>query len=283
MSKGHHESVLMNLPLGIRFYESNVNSSGYVPFHWHSSLELLYVLEGRLKLTIDGKEYIVGRNEFIAVSSGQIHDVENTPNHAMVLQVPLVILNKFERSPETLHFAVKKSSNTAAYHEVIEMFKHLNDALRNKKPGYLYDAEIALIQILKRLVLFFTLPESLKISAQDPIKDIIIYINEHYKEKITVEQLADIGGYNQNYLSRLFRSITGTTLIHYIYQVRLSHFYTALLHTDTDIHYLMEEYGLKNQRTSRELFKKMYGMLPQEVRQKYSQPLSSKSLNVSTT
>ena len=270
MSKGHHESVLMNLPLGIRFYESNVDSSGYVPFHWHSSLELLYVLGGRLKITIDGREYIVSRNEFIAISSGQIHDVENTPNHAMVLQVPLVILSKFERSPETLHFAVKKDRNPTAYHEVIEMFEHLNDALRSKKPGYLYDAEIALIQILKRLVLFFTLQEPLKISAQDPIKDIIIYINEHYKEKIVVEQLAAIGGYNQNYLSRLFKSITGTTLINYIYQVRLSHFYAALLHTDTDLHDLMEEYGLKNQRTSRELFKKMYGMLPQEARQKYS-------------
>lgn len=266
MAKEHHESVLINLPLGIRFYESNVDSFGYVPFHWHSSLEILYVLSGKLKLTVDGKEYTIGHNEFIAISSGQIHDVANTPNHAMVLQVPLVVINKFERSPESLNFDVKKNRNPGAYNEIIEMFQELNTALQSKSAGYLYDIEIALMQILKRLVLFFTLPEPLKISFQTSLKDIIIYINEHYKEKITIEQLASIGGYNKNYLSRLFKNITGTTLINYIYQVRLSHFYTAVLHTDTDIHDLMDEYGLKNQRTSRELFKKIYGMLPQEAR-----------------
>jgi len=269
MKKEHHENVMINLPLGIRFYESNVDTFGYVPFHWHSSLELLYVIDGQLKLTIEGKEHIIGCNEFIAISSGQIHDVENTPNHAMVLQVPLIVMDKFERSPESLNFDVEKSSNPIAYNEIISMFKNLNTAWSNRKNGYLYDVEIALMQILKRLVLFFTLPEPLKTSAQTPLKDIIIYINEHYKEKITVEKIASIGGYNPNYLSRLFKNITGSTLINYIYQVRLSHFYTALLHTDTEIHALMAKYGLKNQRTSRELFYKIYGMMPQEARQKY--------------
>ncbi|MCF7523098.1 hypothetical protein L3X07_06575 [Levilactobacillus brevis] len=48
----HHENVISNLDIGIRFYESTVTASGYVPFHWHSSIELVCVLTGQTDLSV---------------------------------------------------------------------------------------------------------------------------------------------------------------------------------------------------------------------------------------
>lgn len=53
MSSSHHEYVVSNLPLGVRFYQSDVTTSGYVPFHWHNSIEVLLVLNGELTVTMN--------------------------------------------------------------------------------------------------------------------------------------------------------------------------------------------------------------------------------------
>ena len=93
MIDDRHEVVLTNLPLGIRFFESKINTAGYVPFHWHNSIEIICLLQGTLRLTVDGQLKVIHANECIAVSSGLVHDVTNTPNHAFVLQIPWQIVH----------------------------------------------------------------------------------------------------------------------------------------------------------------------------------------------
>ncbi|SEH34602.1 helix-turn-helix domain-containing protein [Selenomonas sp. KH1T6] len=271
MSGSKHEIVATNLPLGIRFYESKVETDGYVPFHWHNSVEILCVLEGSLRLNVNGQPHTVGAEECIAVSSGLIHDVANTPNRALVLQVPLGILNPFVKNPAKLQFNLQKNRNEQAYAEVVADFVRLNEILKEKSCGYLFDAEITLMGILKRLVLDFTEKEQIKSRIGKPIRDVVVHINEHYKEQITVPELARLSGYNANYLSRLFHEQMGMPLTEYIYRVRLAAFYKALLESDGSIGELMLEYGLKNERTAREMFRKIYGSLPLEVRKRYQQ------------
>lgn len=266
MSQSKHEIVLTNLPLGIRFYESNVDSSGYVPFHWHNSVEVLCVLEGTLQLFVNARSHTIRDGECIAISSGMIHDVANTPNRTLVLQIPLRILSPFVSAPQLLHFHVSKNKNAKAYEHLVNQFMQMNQIIRNKKEGYLFDSEITLIKILKLLVLYFTEKEPLQSRISSNIQDLLIYINEHYKEPLSVQNLAKIVGYNANYLSRIFHTQMGTTLNEYIYRVRLTHFREALFNTDSSIKELMLECGLKNQRTTREIFQKIYGTLPLEAR-----------------
>ncbi|WP_225363960.1 cupin domain-containing protein [Levilactobacillus brevis] len=100
----HHENVISNLDIGIRFYESTVTTSGYVPFHWHGSIELVCVLAGQLTFQFDGVAHVIQANQFEVISSGVIHDVTNTPNHALVLQIPLPFIEKYVKDPATLNF-----------------------------------------------------------------------------------------------------------------------------------------------------------------------------------
>lgn len=267
MPRDNHETVSPNLPIGVRFYESIAKLAEYVPFHWHSSLEVVCVMEGKVTFNIGGNEKTIGPNEFMAVSSGQIHDVSSEPNRAFVLQIPLPVMEKLGIDPKAFDFSAEKKRDPKVYDEIVSLFPKLNQALEKKGYSRLFDAEILLMQILKRLMLRFTTPSAVR-HADAPLREIIIYINQHYREKLTIEQLASLEGYNANYFSRLFHKLTGMTVLGYIYQIRLSHFYTALIQTDEDINILMDTYGLKNQRTSRELFKKRYGLLPQELRNK---------------
>ena len=269
MIDDRHEVVLTNLPLGIRFFESKINTAGYVPFHWHNSIEIICLLQGTLRLTVDGQLKVIHANECIAVSSGLVHDVTNTPNHAFVLQIPLRILNPFVKNPSQLNFQMVRSMNPTSYQAVINSFCQMNKILQQKKVGFLFDAEMVFIGLLKRLVLDFTEPTPLKSRIGTPIRNMLGYINEHYKESLSVAKLATLIGYNANYLSRLFHSQVGISLIEYIYRVRLVRFHKELIETDQSIGNLMDEFGLTNERTSRKMFHKIYKMLPLEARKKH--------------
>ena len=262
----HHENVISNLDIGIRFYESTVTTSGYVPFHWHSSIELVCVLAGQLTFQFDGVAHVIQANQFEVISSGVIHDVTNTPNHALVLQIPLPFIEKYVKDSATLNFQLTGQEQTADYHRIVTWFQELNRVNQQHQAGYLFDEGVLVLLMLKTLVVNFTDEKNPLTTTASGLKDLIIYINDHYRAKLRVQDLARRFGYNTSYLSRLFKQQTGVTLIEYLYMVRLSRFYQELTTTDTPISQLLDQHGLTNHRTAREMCLQMYGLLPKQLR-----------------
>ncbi|GAA3602600.1 AraC family transcriptional regulator [Secundilactobacillus similis] len=261
----HHENVVSNLDIGVRFFESDVTTSGYVPFHWHSSIEVVCVLTGKLTFKFDGQSHVVGPNQFMVVSSGVVHDVTNLPNRAFVLQIPLKFFQTFYPDPERLRF-VPTTANQAAYHTVLSLFDDLYRVKRDQQPGYLFDFGAVLLKLIKTLILNFTTETPNLPQRTDGIKELLVYINQHYQAALNEQQLADQFGYNASYLSRLFKKQTGVTMIQYIYVIRLNALYQDVIKSGTPIDKLFAKHGLTNKRTARQLFKEMYGVLPSELR-----------------
>ena len=264
MSVQHHENVVPNLRNGIRFYFSSVTQSGYVPFHWHESIELIFVLNGRLQLTVNGVIHRVGAGQFIAVPSGAIHDVTNESNQAYVLQVPLDAISPFYPHPEEVGFLDAKTDLTATS-AVGEYLRRMEESLQSNGADAPFTFEINFLSALRLLFTTFRNPAPSN-QTTSALKEIIIFINAHYAEKITVGGLANRFGYNESYLSRMFKQQTGIALNDYLYEVRLSHFYLALQeHPEASISALMLANGITNPRTGRKLFKEIYGCLPHSV------------------
>lgn len=53
------------------------------------------------------------------------------------------------------------------------------------------------------------------------VQAVIIYVNAHYMDKLTLDGIADYVGLNREYLSRLFSKETGIGLFQYINEVRM--------------------------------------------------------------
>lgn len=269
MVRQHHENVISNLEMGVRFYESVVETNGYVPFHWHSSIELIYVMSGQLIFKFDGAAHIVQAQQFIVIPSGVVHDVTNTANNALVLQIPLNFMAQYCEDPANLNIILKTPSDES-YQKIVGLLNELNQINTRQSAGYLFDFGIILLMILKLVVLKFGRVESTEIRQDTSgLKDIITEINRHYAQPLRVNQLAHKFGYNPSYLSRLFKQQIGITIVEYIYELRLSELYQDLIKTPTSIKALMQKHGLTNERTAREMFKRMYGELPKQVRLKF--------------
>lgn len=263
----HHENVVPNINIGVRFYESNVKTSGYVPFHWHSSIEMVCLFSGQLEFNFNSKKHIVGPQQFIAIPSGVIHDVTNSPNQALVLQIPLPFLEPYYKNPERFNFK-SVSDDPQAYEKVMKDFYTLNLINKRRSNGYLFDFGAVVLHILKILTIDFRATNDSTDVISSNLKDLISFINLHYSESLTVNELAQKFGYNPNYLSRIFKQQVGLTLVDYLYKVRLNALYHDLLNTNLPIEKLFIKEGLTNAKMTRKLFKEIYNCLPSQVRQK---------------
>lgn len=269
MVEKHHENVVSNLDIGVRFYESIVKTNGYVPFHWHSSIELVFVMSGKLIFKFDGLTHVVEDNQFIVIPSGIVHDVTNGPNQALVLQIPLVFIEKYWPNPEQLTFVTDRPQDSE-YQKVVRLLNKLNQVNKQENEGYLFDFGMVLLMIIKTVVLCFGKPEKERVHKDTSgLKELIVFINSHYSDQLSVKGLAQKFGYNPSYLSRLFKQQNGITLIEYVYEIRLNELYQSLITSDLPIKTLLKLHGLNNERTTREMFKKMYGVLPNQIRMKY--------------
>ncbi|WP_019636775.1 response regulator [Paenibacillus fonticola] len=97
--------------------------------------------------------------------------------------------------------------------------------------------------------------------------EIKAYIEEHYAENITLDSMAALIYMNPYYFSSFFKKHTGQNFKQYLTEVRMKHAVRLLLETDMMIYEISDRVGYNNARHFSDMFKKMYGKLPQEYKQ----------------
>ena len=100
------------------------------------------------------------------------------------------------------------------------------------------------------------------------LSQMLQWLDEHYAEKVTQEQAADVAGFSRFYFSRLFRQVTGSTFPDYLSQRRVTAA-QKLLSTDCPITDIAFQTGFSNVSSFNRCFKKYAGCSPSEYRLRY--------------
>ncbi|WP_020619823.1 response regulator transcription factor [Paenibacillus daejeonensis] len=93
------------------------------------------------------------------------------------------------------------------------------------------------------------------------------HIEEHYAEEITLESMASQAYMNPYYFSTFFKKHTGHNFKSYVTGVRMKHALLLLSRTDLKVYEIAERVGYNNARHFSDMFKKLYGQLPNDYRQ----------------
>jgi|GEM_PF-692880 len=88
------------------------------------------------------------------------------------------------------------------------------------------------------------------------------YVLAHYREDIRVDMLAKLMDRSPNYISSVYKRLTGISLTEYINQVKVSAARDLLFHQDVSIGQAAEYVGFCDQAYFNRVFKKMYGFPP---------------------
>ena len=216
--ESNFEWITANGDIGIRFFHS-IDDGGYSnPPHWHNDLEIIYLLEGRLKVRFgDGGERQIGADELLVINSGTIHAVTAYPNQAIVLQVPYEMLLQYMEHYDQLYFVVDERPASEAEKQKLAEFKavlrEMDEVYGAQKEGYQLKFDSLLLEALYRLQVDYAvrigkehIPQNQK--AVQQIRDRICRDLQHPEARI-MELLPKHGCENYKSVSRLFKERYG--------------------------------------------------------------------------
>lgn len=122
------------------------------------------------------------------------------------------------------------------------------------------------------ITLCFTENESLKqgeYSIPDKLQQVHTYLTEHYDEKISLENLAELFFISKFHLSREYKKIYGTTIGNELTYQRISHAKSMLRFSDDSIDTIALKCGFQDSGYFIKVFKKAENMTPLEYRKKW--------------
>ena len=100
------------------------------------------------------------------------------------------------------------------------------------------------------------------------IKHILSFIDEHFTEKLSLNELAELAGMSPNYFSAFFKKISGVTLWDYISSKRINKA-VQLIRTPNSGKNMLEIAtlcGFNNTTNFNKMFRRITGMTPSEYK-----------------
>ena len=108
----------------------------------------------------------------------------------------------------------------------------------------------------------------------EEIKKVQEYIEEHFQEKITVEQLAEKFAIGRRSFERRFKKATNNTIVEYTQRVKIEAAKRSFESSRKNINEVMFDVGYTDTKAFRDIFKKVTGMTPIEYRNKYNKQVA---------
>ncbi len=256
-----------------------------VPLHWHDEIELIYVKKGGGSVTIDLVSHTVKSGDIVLVLPGHLHSIHTPRNGSMDYEniiFQLDLLSSPGADVCTTQFFGPLANGQISipslivpkdplYPFIASCLNELDRICHDPVPSYPLGVKSILFQVF---FLLFSQKDVIS-SVREPrksmehIKATIKYIELHYAERITIEQMADVLHLSASHFMRFFKATMGVPFIRYLNDYRLAMASRQLTTSNDSILSIASRCGFENLSLFNRLFKKEYGMTPREYRKQY--------------
>jgi len=241
---------------------------------------IFYVTEGRAEISIDGNDYLLIPGSLFYCSGGSRYTVHTRDGFSLIsLNFDLSQRYNLQALPLSPSRESEKWALMPVYHDRVEDSDFLNTHLFLPSGTAMQDAaekivadfssadplrQLLCCQRLKLLLLELHRIHTDRIP--DKVRFVREYIRQHYAEKITNKALADLVGYHEYYLNRIFSECIGMNLHSYLLSVRLRHAKSMILNTDLSLQSIAEQCGFGSYAHFSSYFKQTYRQSPNQYR-----------------
>lgn len=98
------------------------------------------------------------------------------------------------------------------------------------------------------------------------------YIEQHFREKITVDELADMLALSRRNLERRFKKATANSIVEYLQRVKIEAAKMSLETSRENVNEVMYNVGYADAKAFRTTFKRLTGLSPVQYRNKFALP-----------
>ena len=255
----------------------------YVPWHWHEAIELFYIESGTLKYYTPNHTEIFTKGMAGMVNSNVLHMTKIQTHQEKNIQRlhifdPKLISggrgNRIDQKyilPLTTAFQIELITLTPERIEHRAIIDQIKNAFLLSEDDFGY--EIKIRETLSQIWLaLFQLCEPVlqeRTSANlatDKLKLMMVYIHEHYFEKIMIPELSKIAFLSERECYRVFKKYLHMTPAEYIKSYRIQSACQMLVETKMTITEIGHLCGLGNTSYFGQTFREITGVTPLEYR-----------------
>lgn len=279
-----YELIQVPRTTGVSFYTKK-DTGSYVPNHWHDAIEIIYMVEGSVDITVEASAYHLQEGQCFLINSGVIHSTKCTsPNTGIVFQIPFDFIRLYIPDVQQLRFVLDDPGDNPVRQTKLDIFKEtltqMQIANDIRPEGYILRFNSLLFEILFQLyhnfsVKIFKADLSHKTKDLDRLNLILNYTNQNYDRPISIDEIARVACLDSGYFCRFFKKHMGLTFLEYQNEVRLSHIYQDLISTQDTLQSILERHGFTNYKLFRRVFSEHFHATPLQVRKQLCSPISS--------
>lgn len=260
-----HISIMnKTYPLGITSHHRNNDDN----LHWHENIEILYFTGGKCNVVNGNQEFPVEKNDIIIINSEAIHGIRFHNNFAdyIVVHLDHTFCESMGFNTGDVHF-IKKIRDE----KIAELITHALSEQEKHQEYYQESVKLTLLSVLLVLFRNYTVKDAKEDKTNNKVKltkKIIKYINKHFDETVTIEEIESYCRYSRFYISRAFKEITGITIMTYLNNIRIEKAKSLLENSNLSISEIAVNCGFVSQSYFGKVFRKNETMSPLEYKNK---------------
>lgn len=253
-----------------------------VPIHWHNDLEINLIREGEAVFQVYQKSYRVRTGEGFLLNRNVPHSCSSPGNehvrYSTILVRPDFLYGDFGSDVERKCFQpfLQNSAIPCIYltgfdengKEILQKLNQVEEAFDRKR--FCYELKIkgllceafAMILYGHRQELTKFVPANLQ--ELERLEKMLNYLNMHFTEVISLQDLADQMHLSREVCCRLFKKMTGKTITGYLEEYRVNKSFSLVQSGQYSMTQITEMVGFSNPSRFASAFRKRFGCNPGE-------------------
>lgn len=253
-----------------------------VPIHWHNDLEINIIREGEAVFQVYQKSYRVRTGEGFLLNRNVPHSCSSPGNehvrYSTILVRPDFLYGDFGSDVERKCFQpfLQNSAIPCIYltgfdengKEILQKLNQVEEAFDRKR--FCYELKIkgllceafAMILYGHRQELTKFVPANLQ--ELERLEKMLNYLNMHFTEVISLQDLADQVHLSREVCCRLFKKMTGKTITGYLEEYRVNKSFSLVQSGQYSMTQITEMVGFSNPSRFASAFRKRFGCNPGE-------------------
>ena len=270
-----------------QYYMRNIRRAFQIPVHWHDELEVIYVEEGCLQVKIGDREYEGQAGDVFFVNTRELHLMgsSDTGFRYYTILFPLTFIsfqtvdeletellaplrNSQLLFPEYIENDRSRDKILPILHKLTRLnYYEQNEEIRQEAfvKQHLH-TRFLLLELVQCLYEEHAFLQPLTNHNSNLQREILIFIQSHFAEKLTLKMLAEEFHLSEKYVSRYFVENFHLTFSNYVIHLRLTEARKLLESTELSVTEIAFQAGFPNVSYFIRSFKEAYGTSPLKYR-----------------
>ncbi len=263
------------LSLSINGFSRNI-------FSRQSSLEISYILKGSYEAVTADFSYVLNEKDMIVIAPYDIHMLhkKDPADVGIILTIHIDFSRMTDSMVGNLHTGFRtavctETKNRASYIQLRNKIGELASDLMTESHD-LYHMNVIMMEILRIASSkeSFSVDElPLDTNYHENYMKAIKYIDGHYKENLTLGEIAKQLSFSTSYTSKLMKRFTGIPFVKYLAYVRVRASLETLLEGRESIEKIAFDCGMPSSKAYTEAFRELYGIVPSAYRKQFQKNL----------